>query len=83
MEIRTGTGGSTLKEWSNFLTVLNSRKNSGQPLLRKAASPLKIVDHLEMQFVSENTGVVFQNRWYTVTKVKRKKILPGQLSIWQ
>ena len=79
MNIQANTA-TTLREWSSFLTVLNKR-DSNQPLLRKATSPAKIVDHLEKQLVVEKE--LFQDRWYTVTKIKRRKILPGQLSIWQ
>jgi hypothetical protein len=80
MNIQANTA-TTLKEWSSFLTVLNSRKETGEPLVRKSPSPDKIMDHLQKQLVIENTQL-FQDRWYTVTKVKRKKIIPGQLTIW-
>jgi hypothetical protein len=72
---------TTLKEWSSFLMVLNSKKNSSEPLVKKANSPARIVHHLEKQFVQPEE--LFQDRWYTVTKVKRRKIIPGQLSIWK
>jgi hypothetical protein len=75
------TTATTLKEWSSFLTVLNNRKEDDEPLFRKSGSPYKMMVHLQKQLVTEGTST-FQDRWYTVTKVKRKKILPGQLSIW-
>lgn len=81
MNVQANTA-TTLKEWSNFLTVLNDRKNSDQPLIKKSGSPFKIMDHLQKQLVVESSQP-FQDRWYTVTKVKRKKIIPGQLTIWQ
>jgi hypothetical protein len=39
----------TLQEWANFLTVLNGNKNSDRPLLKKAASPSRLVHHLDQQ----------------------------------
>lgn len=37
------------QEWNTFLTVLQQNKNSNKPLLKKAESPLRLVDHLEKQ----------------------------------
>jgi hypothetical protein len=40
---------STLQEWANFLTVLNGSKNTDKPLLKKAATPSRLVHHLDQQ----------------------------------
>jgi hypothetical protein len=79
----TSTGGisSTLREWSNFLSVLNTRKFSDQPLIRKTDSPVRIIDHLEKQFNNEQAAASIQRGWYTVRKVKRRIPAPGQLML--
>jgi hypothetical protein len=69
---------ATLGEWSSFLNVLNNARTSAEPLLRKAGSASRIIDHLEKQ-LREEPAVSMQDGWYTVQKVRRKPVMPGQL----
>ncbi len=70
---------ATLGEWSSFLSILNNKSASAEPLIKKAESPVSIVDHLEKQLHDE--PVRMNDGWYTIKKVKRKPVLPGQLAL--
>jgi hypothetical protein len=78
--LKTSASHSTLREWSNFMNVLSSRRNSSTPLLTKAETPRKIIDHLQKQF-TDDEPVHIHHGWYTVQKVKRKPVMPGQLEM--
>jgi hypothetical protein len=54
MENLVSANHSTLKEWSNFMTMLNNKKRTDRPLLKKARVPQQMVSHLEKQFLSYN-----------------------------
>ena len=41
---------STLQEWADFLSVLNSGKKSASDLLQKSPSPDKLLMHLDKTF---------------------------------
>jgi hypothetical protein len=51
---------STLKEWSNFMTVLNEKKYSDKPLLHKAQAPSRIMVDLEKQFSRIERPAIFR-----------------------
>lgn len=46
----TSENHSTLQEWANFLTVLNTPQYKEKPLLQGANSSARIVSHLEKHF---------------------------------
>jgi hypothetical protein len=70
---------ASLGEWSSFLSVLNNKGNASEPLIKKADSPVRIIDHLEKQLHDEPVRV--NDGWYTIQKVKRKPVMPGQLAL--
>jgi hypothetical protein len=70
---------ATLGEWSSFLSVLNNRSVTPEPLIKKAESPERIIDHLEKQLLEE--PVRANDGWYTIQKVRRKPVMPGQLAL--
>jgi hypothetical protein len=51
---------STLQEWASFLNVLNSAKNTSDPLLKKAESADRMVMHLEKQFSNTPQQAIFR-----------------------
>lgn len=57
----TSENPSTLQEWANFLTVLNTPQYKEKPLLQGANSSARIVSHLEKHFSKNQVSpVVFR-----------------------
>lgn len=51
---------STLREWVDFFSVLNDNKKEGVSILKKADSPLRIMNTLEKEFSKIQQPAIFR-----------------------
>lgn len=51
---------ASFREWTEFLSTLNGKKDSDQPLLRKTATPDRLLMSLEKEFANLPQPQIFR-----------------------